>query len=153
MEHHPKAKRLWVQFPVRAHTWVAGQVPGPGTYNLCSGHIWKATSGCFSLTLMFLSLSPFLSLKSIEKKCPQVRIKKVREKWGLFPLPLSQVAFTDRMSMDVMLCMTPAQASTHLVLSGFVLWLCTVVRPQRRPPVYGEINQDMPDDSQQQLPD
>ena len=46
----PQSERLLVQFPVRAHAWVAGLIPSQG--------ILEATDWCFSLTLMFLSL-PF----------------------------------------------------------------------------------------------
>ena len=42
-----RTKRLPVQFPVRAHAWVAGQVPGRGC-------------GRGNHTLMFLSISPSL---------------------------------------------------------------------------------------------
>ena len=44
-------KGLPVQFPVRAHAWVAGQVP-----------CWGRARG--NHTLMFLSLPPFPSLKT-----------------------------------------------------------------------------------------
>ena len=46
------------------------QAPGPGT----DPHP-GAPKGCFSLIL-----SPFLFLKAMRKKCPQVRIKKERER-------------------------------------------------------------------------
>ena len=49
-----------VRFPVRAHAWVAGQVPSRG--RMRSNH-----------TLMFLSLSPHLSL------CLKIKLKKKKE--------------------------------------------------------------------------
>ena len=49
VEHHPETEGLWIQFLVRAHTWVAGLMLGPGVNNLQSGPEWEA-------------LSPFLSL-------------------------------------------------------------------------------------------
>ena len=52
----PKTEKLWVQFPVRVHTQAVGSIPSRSTYE-------KATDPCFSLTSMFLSLSP----KSNEK--------------------------------------------------------------------------------------
>ena len=58
------------------HQNVAGSICGQGTYPGCgfdpqSGHIREATNRCFSLTSMFLSLPPFLSLQSQEKKRKQ----------------------------------------------------------------------------------
>ena len=51
IEHGPTNQRVTVQFPVRAHAWVAAQVPSRGR-----------TRG--NHALMFLSLSPLpLSLK------------------------------------------------------------------------------------------
>ena len=49
IEHGLQTKRLLVQFPVRAHAWVAGQVPSGG--HMRGNH-----------TLIFLSLSPSLPL-------------------------------------------------------------------------------------------
>ena len=61
-------ERLQVQFPVRAHTWVAGTIPGCGTHNLCSGWLQvHSTNQCFSL----LSSLP---RNNENIKCPQVRI-------------------------------------------------------------------------------
>ena len=45
-----RTESLLVHFPVRAHAWVAGQVPRWGS-------VWEATNRCFSQTFMFLSLS------------------------------------------------------------------------------------------------
>ena len=50
-----RTERLPVQFPVRAHDWVAGQVPRWG----------RATVRCFSFSLF---LPPFPSLKTKNKK-------------------------------------------------------------------------------------
>ena len=49
----PQSKSSLVHFPVRARAWVAGLVPSRG--------VCEATNRCFSLTLMFLSLSLFPS--------------------------------------------------------------------------------------------
>ena len=64
--------RLLVRFLVRAHAWVLGLVPGCGT---CKRQPTDAslTRRCFSLTLMFLSLSfsllsPYLKVNKIFKK-------------------------------------------------------------------------------------
>ena len=51
LERHPVTEGLRVQFPVRAHTYVAGLVPSPDMYDPWSGPIWKATNRCFSLSL------------------------------------------------------------------------------------------------------
>ena len=57
-------ERLQVQFMVRAHTHVAGSIPGQGTYE-------KAPNQYFSLTSMFLFLSlPSYLSKSNEKNPP-----------------------------------------------------------------------------------
>ena len=71
---------------------VAGSVPGQGTwlgfgFDPWCRHIQEATWGnqlmllsCISVSLS-LFLSPFLSsLKAMKKKCPQVKIKKVKIK-------------------------------------------------------------------------
>ena len=64
LELQPVNQSLWVRFPVRAHAWIMGLIPG-----LWSGCAWEATSRWFSLPL---SLSLLLSLKAM-KKCPRVR--------------------------------------------------------------------------------
>ena len=66
MEHHPM------------HQKVAGSVLGKGTYLGCRfnpwlGYVLEATGACFSLTLMFLSLS----LKSINISLVKI-VKKSR---------------------------------------------------------------------------
>ena len=53
-ERRPANQRVAVQFPVRAHVWVAGQVPSRG--RMRGNH-----------TLMFLSLSPSLPFRSKTK--------------------------------------------------------------------------------------
>ena len=58
-------RRLWVQFPVRAHAWVVGLIPGQGPRG-------RQPDWCFFLTSVFLSLPP--SLKVVEAR-PQVRGK------------------------------------------------------------------------------
>ena len=62
-------------FLVRARVWVAGSVPAQGA---------KAPDRCFSLTLMFLSLS--FSLPSLLSKNKQ--IKSLKRKWVLSSLAL-----------------------------------------------------------------
>ena len=66
LEHHPVTQRLQFHFPVRAHTYIGGSIPGPGAYDPQPRHVLEATNRCFSLTSMFLFLlsSP---LKSNEK--------------------------------------------------------------------------------------
>ena len=55
IEHRVENQRVVIQFPVRAHAWVAGQVPSKGCVR--GNH-----------TLMFLSLSFFLpALSKINK--------------------------------------------------------------------------------------
>ena len=66
----PWAERSQVQFPVRAHTQVAGLTPGWGAYK-------KATKSCFFYISVSLSLFP-LALKSM-KKGLRVRTKKKKE--------------------------------------------------------------------------
>ena len=61
LDRLPVTEVLWVRLPVGAHTYCAGSVPSLGTYNPGSGCIWEATSRCFSLASIFLSLPTFLS--------------------------------------------------------------------------------------------
>ena len=56
-------KNLWVQSPVRAHTWVAGSIPGQ--------HIGEAVNGCFSHQCFPLPFS-----KKIQCTYFWVRVKK-----------------------------------------------------------------------------
>ena len=67
-----RTKSSPVQFPVRAHAWVVGQVS--------SRECARATNWCFSNTLMFLSLSPslLLSLKinTYIKSLKKIKLKK-----------------------------------------------------------------------------
>ena len=56
-EHQLVTKRLLVQFPIRAHGWVAGKVPGMGGVR---GNPISLTHRCFS---PFLSPSFPISLK------------------------------------------------------------------------------------------
>ena len=49
-----QTEKLWVQFPVRAHTQVVVSIPDQGMYE-------KATNQCFSLTSMSISLPYSLS--------------------------------------------------------------------------------------------
>lgn len=46
------------------------------------------------------------------------------ESWGLFPLHLTQdgfvIALTNRLSVEVTLCVIPAQAATDLAFPGFI---------------------------------
>ena len=64
-----RTKRLLVQFPVRAHAWVVGQVPGKGRVR--GNH-----------TLVFLSLS-FLLPALLSKN----KFLKIFKKWNKFYLP------------------------------------------------------------------
>ena len=59
---------MQVQFPVRAHTEVAGMIPNPGTYREGANNL------CFSLPSMFLSLpsSEKMSLGKDLKKGKEV---------------------------------------------------------------------------------
>ena len=66
LEHRSIAISLWVRFPVRAHAWVAGSIPGLDRSDSPSGCMQEATNWCFSLTSSFLSLPSYLS-KSNEK--------------------------------------------------------------------------------------
>ena len=70
LEHRPVTERMWVRFLVRAHTYVARLIPGPGagmgTYNPGSRHrsrVWMRTGGNQSINI---SLS--FSLKKAMKK-------------------------------------------------------------------------------------
>ena len=53
---------------------VASLIPGPGTYDPWSQHVWEATNQCFSLSSMFLSLPSSLSKSS--RKCPNHTMKR-----------------------------------------------------------------------------
>lgn len=61
----PCSKRLWVQFLMREHTQYEGSIPGMSTYRRQP----------IQVSLIHRSFSFSLSLKSIKKTCPWVRIK------------------------------------------------------------------------------
>ena len=69
LEHHPTTKRLQIQFPVRAHTSIAGLIHSPGAYYPWSRHAQEATGLCLTLSQPCFSLSLLLSLKAM-KICP-----------------------------------------------------------------------------------
>ena len=130
----------WAAWPVGclAKRKIAGLIPGQGTCLGCGpgsrlGGMWEASDQCFSLTLMFLSLSPSLPLAK-ENKQNLLKIRKINchsfLKFALFYRYVITSFVWLMVSAEVLLCCAPVRGALrpsdwgeHAVYRQFAQWM------------------------------